>query len=134
MARGRHLRGALARQGRGNFSDQGGRDQRLVTLDVDDDPMGGIAPTGDDFRNTIRAGRVALARDDGVESMLRNHLRDSRVVRGNDDLVRAARTRTFGNPYHHWFPAKVREWLARKTGGGVASGDDDDELQMRNEK
>ena len=63
MARGCHLRGAMARERRRDCADQRRLDQWLIALHVDDDFPGWQAPPRGNLRDAIGSGLMILAGD-----------------------------------------------------------------------
>jgi hypothetical protein len=109
------------------FTDQPGRDTRLVALDVDHDGVIGPAALGCDLGDAVRARCVAGGRHQALMTMLADRPQDALVIGRDPYFGRAARLRPIRDTHYHGLAGDVEQRLAGQARRGVAGGDDDDE-------
>jgi hypothetical protein len=104
-------------------------DQRLISLDVDDDIVGRKPDEPPGFGQAVRAAGVAGAGHHGFAAEGLYGLQDARVVRRHQHPVQAPGAGcTLKDPLNHGLAVDVGKGLSRESAGLIPGGNDSDDL------
>jgi len=123
--------GAARRQLARRADDRFRFDQRLVTLDVDDDRIAMPAALRDHLGQAVGAGRMVAARHQRRHLMRLGSGPHVAMIGRHPDLFRPRQPGAFGDAHDHRLAAKVEQRLGRQAGRCVTRRNDDLEGETR---
>src|ERR1700732_2510264 len=104
---------------------QSGIDQRLVTLDVEND--GCFLELSGHFRNPVSAARMIRSSHGDFRAEIKSYFGDSHVIGSNHDLVEAiCLAATLPDVSNQRFAGDTVECFSRESGGSPSGRDDAD--------
>ncbi len=125
MCSGSHRRLDIPCQRLRHFGNQGGVDERLIPLHIDNNVV--VVPTAlrRHLGNPVgAAGMIAAREGDGVTLRLHN-IGDAGIVGSDDNLHRPALAGRLGDAYHHRLAGNISERLAGQARRSVTRRDND---------
>ena len=88
------------------------RDQRFISLYIDHDGVARPALLGCYFGNAVGAAGMVGACHARLETVFQRSSDDRLMIRGDDDLLRAALCCLFRDSYHHRLAGDIQQWFA----------------------